>query len=213
MSPNLPYQLKLTLKTVILITFLWLIIINNGQINADAFRRLQMAHAWWTGTPEVVDSTPPKSWVEIGTELQGVGGLRYVHDPGQSLLMLPADWLGTQVNQRFPAISSTLLLSPFQIRQIFVSFLIFVPLNLAAIIAAFWLLKLLDFSDNIAGLASLVLLLGTTFLHYTQIHQLNNQIFLLVTLGYAMALACIKKQKIFFACLSGLALGGVFLHK
>jgi hypothetical protein len=201
---------KSTVIKVALIALLWILVINSGMVNADSHRRLQMAHAWWTGTDEV--SVPadykPQSREEIFAlvGVLGAGGKRYIpYEPGQSLLMLPADWLGTQLHPWFPKIGER------DFRGLIVNFLTFVPLNVAAVVSCFWLIKLFGFEERIASLASITWLLGTTFLHYAQVHQQNNQVLLFVILGYAAALSYIRYQAPRWAILSGVASGASLL--
>ncbi|MEA5536082.1 hypothetical protein [Crocosphaera sp. XPORK-15E] len=201
-----------TFIQVALIALLWLTVINPGQLYGDTPRRLTMAHALWTGTEEISSTYQPTSRLDIDAGLKGVDGRRYyAYDMGQALLMLPGDWLGTMLMEWFPSLPSKLALSPVRVRSLVVSFLIFVPVNVATVMACFWLLRLFEFQERIAGLTSLAWLMGTTVLHYGQIHQQNNQILLLTTIGYATALACVKRKDLRFAILSGLALGGAWL--
>lgn len=119
--------------------------------------------------------------------------------------MFPGDWLGTQLHQWFPGIPSK------DLRDLVVNFLIFIPLNVAAVVSCFWLLRLFDFDERIAGLTTLTWLLGTTVLHYAQVHQHNNQVLLFVIIGYAAALSYVLHKQPRFALISGLALGGTVL--
>ncbi|WP_217651984.1 glycosyltransferase family 39 protein [Hydrococcus rivularis] len=198
------------MKTVIkisLIALLWIIAVSPGTIYGDTLIRLEMAHAWRTGREEVTltPDNKPKSRLD-SPGVSGVGGKRYTtYDAGQSLLMLPGDWLGSQLHRLLSQQDENFL------RRLVVSFLIFIPLNLAAVLTCFWLLRLFDFNERIAGLASLTWLLSTTVLTYVQNPQQNNQILLFVTIGYAAALACVRHGKLHFAFLSGLALGAVIL--
>ncbi|MEP0869331.1 hypothetical protein NDA01_05925 [Trichocoleus desertorum AS-A10] len=197
-----------TILTIALIASLWAIAVTSDTIGLDTDLRLQMAHAWWTGTEEVIitpDMTP-KVRGDIRFGVMGAGGKRYIaYEVGQSMLMLPGDWVGTQLHRLFPAIDS------FQWRTLAVNFLIFIPLNAAAVVACFWLLRLFNFDEQVAGLTSATLFLATTVLHYAQIPQHNNQLLLLVTLGYAAALAYIHHRQRYFVLLSGLALGAALL--
>jgi hypothetical protein len=166
-----------------------------------------MAHAWWTGAEEVslAPDYKPQSRLD-NPGVIGVGGKRYVpYDVGQPLLMLPGDWLGSQLHRVFPQQNENWW------RRLVVSFLIFIPLNLAVVVACFWLLRLFDFDERIASIASLIWLLSTTVLSYANNPQQNNQILLFVTLGYAAALACVRRGQFHFAFLSGLALGAAVL--
>ena len=133
---------------------------------------------------------------------------RYIaYEQGQSLLMLPGDLLGTWLHYLFPAIPEK------NWRQLVVSFLIFIPLNIAAVVTCFWLLKEFGFNERIAQLGSVIFFLGTTFLHYAQIHQQNNQLLLFVMIGYVAALAYSFSKNPSLAFMSGLALGGAMLMR
>ncbi len=195
-----------TIIKVALIALLWISAINSGTINADARLRLQMTHAWWTGTEEVDPDYQPQSREEFFALVKGVDGKRYIpYDVGQPMLMLPGDWLGTQLHRWFPKVGER------DFRSLVINFVIFVPLNVAAVVSCFWLLRLFDFNERIAGLTSIAWLLGTTFLHYAQVPQQNNQVLLFVTIGYAAALAFVKRGIPHFAVISGIGLGAAFL--
>ncbi|MEM6256577.1 MAG: hypothetical protein AAF821_27030 [Cyanobacteria bacterium P01_D01_bin.156] len=196
---------------ILLIAFLWLIVVNSGELGTlDTDLRLQMAHAWWTGTEEV-QITPdmePKVRGDIRFGVIGVDGDRYIgYETGQSFLMLPADWLGSQLHQLLSAVPEDTL------RRWSVNLFNFIPINLAVVMATFWMLKLFHFEERIAGLASLTLLLGTTVLHYTQVHQHNNQLLLLTILGYATAIAYVQSKRSAWLLFGGAALGmAVFIR-
>ncbi|WP_055073538.1 hypothetical protein [Pseudanabaena sp. 'Roaring Creek'] len=189
-----------------LVALLWIGVINTGSLgSSDTDFRLQMAHAWWTGTPEVSPDFKPIIRGEIGGGLMGTGGKRYInYDLGQSMLMLPADWIGTQLHRFIPNRSA---IPELYLRRLIVSFLIFVPLNVAMVIACFYLLRLFEFKEKLAGLTSIVMLMGTTVLNYAQIHQQNNQILLLTLTSYALSLVYLQRGKYQFAIGSGLSIG------
>lgn len=192
-----------TLIKVALISLLWCAAINSGDLGSiDTELRLHMAHAWWTGTEEVSPDYKPKTRIDLKVGVLGVEGKRYIaYDVGQSMLMLPGDWLATQLQRWIPWLSTTWI----------VIFLILIPLNVAAVVSCFWLLKLFGFEEQIAGLATIAWFLGTTVLNYAQIHFQNNQLLLFVTIGYAAALSFVQRGKPLFALLSGLALGSALL--
>ncbi len=77
----------------------------------------------------------------------------------------------------------------------------------------FRFLKLLNYSEKIAGLSSIVWLLGTSVLFYSSFHQQNNQILLFVLISYQTALAYAIKAQKRLAILSGIALGIAFLTR
>jgi hypothetical protein len=185
---------------LILVTLLWLVFFNPGSVtNIDTERRMRMAHAWWTGAEE---GNPGDKLVI------DVNGRQFVpYDLGQSMLILPGDWLGTKLAEK--------LIKDETQRQKFteavISLIVFLPLNLFVILTSFQLLKLFGYSEKLAGLSSVVWLLATSVLYYTTVHQQNNQILLFVLISYQMALAYILKSKKQLIILSGVALGIAFL--
>jgi hypothetical protein len=196
-----------TSRKIALIALLWITVIDSGTLGSiDTKLRLKMAHAWWTGTEEVSPDYQPSERGDLLAGVKGVGGKRYIsYDLGQSLLMLPGDWLGTQLYKRFPVVKSQ------DFRGVVIKFLIFIPLNVAAVVSCFLLLRLFDFEEQIAGLTSIAWLLGTTVWHYAQVPHQNNQVLLFVTIGYAAALAFVKHGRPRFVWISGLALGAALL--
>ncbi|WP_019507050.1 glycosyltransferase family 39 protein [Pleurocapsa sp. PCC 7319] len=186
-------------RQIAVIALLWLIFVNPGIMTSiDTIRRLSMSHAWWTGTEEGF----PGNKIVIS-----VNDKKYIpYDLGQSILMLPGDWLGEQLGQ---SIKNELIREHF--RGAIVSFLIFVPLNLLAVLTCFRFLRLLNYSEKVSGLSSLVWLIGTSILFYSSFHQQNNQILLFVLLSYQAALMYLIKNKKYWAILSGVALGFTFI--
>src|ERR1700677_2752854 len=66
-------------------------VVQSGELgNADTQHRLQSAHAFWTAEPPVF----PQEFPEFGVHGRG-GKLQSYYGMGQSLLMLPADVIGT----------------------------------------------------------------------------------------------------------------------
>src|ERR1019366_534102 len=71
--------------------------VQSGELGtADTQHRLQSAHAFWTAEPPVF----PEEYPEFGVHGRG-GSLQSWYGIGQSLLMLPADVIGTYV-ERLP---------------------------------------------------------------------------------------------------------------
>lgn len=190
---------------ITLIALLWLILVNPGSItNPDTLRRSYMAHAWWTQTEEAV----PQDKLEDRLVIH-VNNRNYVpYDLGQSMLMLPGDWLGTKLSQ---SLNFTDENESQQFREAIISFVIFLPINLLAILTSFKLLRYLGYCEKLAGLSSIVLLLGTTVLFYASFHQQNNQILFFVLASYQTALAYVIQRKKRLAIASGMALGVAFL--
>lgn len=170
--------LPLLLLLIGLLTFL----IQSGELGtSDTTHRLQVAHSLWTGEPQVFASEYP----DFG--LHGRGGHLYAwYGIGQSLLMLPADLVGSAASHlpiwREYVASQT---DP-TIRNIIVSISTNILVNVLTALAAFRLLELFGFSvgECVAGVLSL--LVATTHLHYAQNMQENNYVLLLTITGFAL---------------------------
>src|SRR6202167_6283718 len=68
-------------------------VVQSGELgSADTTHRLQSAHALWTAEPPVF----PNEFAEFGVHGRG-GKLQSWYSIGQSLLLLPADVVGTYV--------------------------------------------------------------------------------------------------------------------
>jgi hypothetical protein len=198
---------------VTLISLLWLIVISPLRLGIDTSSRLKMTHAWLTGTDEITlpaDYQAKSRLVGAKIGILGREGKRYIpYDVGQPLLMLPGDWLGTQLHKAFSYQDDTYF------REIIVRWVTFIPLNSALIVACFWLLKVFNFTERVAAFSSITILLSTTVLAYAQSSQQNNQILLFVVLAYACVIVAIQAQSKLksqvFLLLSGLAGGAAFL--
>jgi hypothetical protein len=167
---------------LLLITAFFTLLIQSGELGtSDTVHRLQVTHSLWTGEPQVF----PSEYPDFG--LHGRGGKLYAsYGIGQSLLMLPADLIGTAAN-RLPLwrryVDSE---ADPTIRSILVSMSTNVFINVLTALAAFRMLGLLGFSMRESILGSLGLLCATTHLHYAQNMTENNYIFLLTITGFAL---------------------------
>jgi hypothetical protein len=154
------------------------LVAQSGELGtADTMHRLQTTHWLWTSEPQVF----PDEYPEFG--LHGSGGRLYSwYGIGQSLLMLPADLLGTWIAHWFffsgygddPAV-----------RSIVVSYITNIVVNIATALIAFRLLRQLRFGvkESVAGV--LALMFCTSHLHYTQNMTENNYIMLLTLAGFS----------------------------
>ena len=151
-------------------------VVQSGELGtSDTTHRLQATHWLWTSEPQVF----PNEYPEFG--LHGRGGRLYSwYGIGQSLLMLPADLLGTWIEHW--SIFSDYSDDP-AVRSIVVSYLTNIVVNILTALIAFRLLGQLRFSmkESVAGV--LALMFCTTHLHYTQNMMENNYIMLLTLTG------------------------------
>ncbi|HKD86712.1 MAG TPA: hypothetical protein VKB58_18330 [Terriglobales bacterium] len=154
-------------------------VVQSGELGtADTQHRLQSAHAFWTSEPPVF----PNEYPEFGVHGRG-GKLQSWYGIGQSLLLLPADIVGTFI-ERLPAFANYNGNDP-SVRNIFVSYTINALVNVLTALVCFRFLKQLAFTVKQAVLGTLALLLLTTHLHYTQNMMENNYIFLLTLTGFS----------------------------
>ena len=153
-------------------------VVQSGELgSADTMYRLKTTHWLWTSEPQL----SPNDFPEFG--LHGRGGKLYSwYGIGQSLLMVPADLVGTWI-------SNWKIFSEYEddpaIRAIVVSYSTNILVNVLTVLAGFRLLRQLQFSAKESVYGLLALLLCTTHLHYTQNMMENNYIMLLTLVGFS----------------------------
>ena len=178
MPSRLAHCLRDPLCLLCLVAALLAFVVQSGELGtSDTTHRLQATHWLWTSEPQVF----PNEYPEFG--LHGRGGQLYSwYGIGQSLLMLPADLVGT-------AIANLPLFSGYQddpsIRSIVVTYSTNILLSILTALIAFRFLRQLRFTTNQSIAGVLALLLCTTHLHYTQNMTENNYIMLLTLTGFA----------------------------
>ena len=149
----------------------------SGELgSSDTMHRLQATHSWWTSEPPVF----PDEYPEFG--VHGRGGRLYGwFGMGQSLLMLPADVVGTWM-ERLPVFDDYNGNDP-SVRNIFVTYSTNILINVLTALVCLRFLQWLGFTlkQSVAGV--LALLFCTTHLHYTQNMMENNYIMLLTLTG------------------------------
>lgn len=153
--------------------------VQSGDLDSvDTARRLQTTHSFWTAAPPVIEGDYP----DFG--LRGRNGRIYAwYGMGQSLLMLPADVVGTYV-EKLPAFHEYNGNDP-SVRNMIVAYSTNILVNVLTALACFRLLMLLKFTRAQAVAGVLALLVCTTHLHYTQNMMENNYILLLTLAGFA----------------------------
>ncbi len=153
-------------------------VVQSGELGtSDTAHRLQTTHWLWTSEPQVF----PNEYPEFG--LRGRGGHLYSwYGIGQSLLMLPADLLGTWI-EHWPVFSD--YSDDPAVRSIVVCYITNILVNILTALIAFRFLRQLRFGmkESVAGV--LALLFATTHLHYTQNMMENNYILLLTLIGFS----------------------------
>jgi hypothetical protein len=153
-------------------------VVQSGELEtSDTTHRLQTTHWIWTSEPQVF----PNEYPEFG--LHGRGGRLYSwYGIGQSLLMLPADLLGTWIAHW--SIFSGYGDDP-AVRSIVVSYITNIAVSILTALIAFRLLRQLRFGMKASVAGVLALMFCTTHLHYTQNMMENNYIMLLTLIGFS----------------------------
>jgi hypothetical protein len=153
-------------------------VVQSGELgSADTMHRLQTTHWIWTSQPQVF----PNEYPEFG--LHGRGGQIFSwYEIGQSLLMLPADLVGTWISHRH-------IFSEYEddpaVRSIVVSYSTNILISVLTALMALRFLRQLKFGDKESIAGVLALLFCTTHLHYTQNMMENNYIMLLTLVGFS----------------------------
>src|SRR5215813_12282563 len=162
-----------------LIAGLTALVVQSGELGtADTTHRLQTTHSIWTSQPEVL----PDEYPEFG--LHGRDGkLHSWYGMGQSLLMLPADIVGTFL-EGLPIYGKYDGTDP-SVRSIFVSYTTNILVTVLTALLCFRFLRQLSFTANQSVAGVLTLLFCTTHLHYTQNMTENNYIMLLTLAGFS----------------------------
>jgi hypothetical protein len=153
-------------------------VVQSGELGtSDTAHRLQTTHWLWTSDPQVF----PNEYPEFG--LHGRGGRLYSwYGIGQSLLMLPADLVGTWI-AHWPIFSE--YGDDPSVRSIVVSYSTNILISVLTALIAFRLLKQFGFSQKQSIAGVMALLFCTTHLHYTQNMMENNYIMLLTLVGFS----------------------------
>ncbi|RRA49393.1 hypothetical protein [Acidipila sp. EB88] len=176
------FFLRRPLPLLLLFTALFTFLIQSGELGtSDTTHRLQVAHALWTGEPQVAAAEYP----EFG--LHGRGGQVYAwYGIGQSLLLLPMDLVGSAASHLPAWRDYVASQADPAIRSILVSCATNIFVNVMTARVAYWFLGLLGFSVLEAAAGSIALLCATTHLHYAQNMTENNYILLLTLAGFAL---------------------------
>src|SRR5580658_9039385 len=124
---------------VCFVAFLAAFVVQSGELgSSDTTHRLQAAHSFWTSEPPV----DPQDYPEFG--IHGRGGRLYGwYGIGQSLLMLPADLIGTAV-ENLPVFDG--YDADPTVRDIFVSYATNISICVLSALICFRLLGVFGFS-------------------------------------------------------------------
>jgi len=200
MTSRLGLKLRDPLFLLCLAAGLLAFVVQSGELGtADTMHRLQTTHWLWTSEPQVF----PNDYPEFG--LRGTGGRIFSwYGIGQSLLMLPADVVGTWI-------ARWRIFSGYEddpaVRSIVVSYSTNILVSVLTALIAFHLLRQLRFSLNEAVAGVLALLFCTTHLHYTQNMQENNYIMLLTLTGFSFQYEWLRSGSLRALFIGSTALG------
>src|ERR1700676_1121646 len=178
MTSRIRQRLRDPLFLLCLTAGLLAFVVQSGELGtSDTMHRLQTTHWLWTSQPQGF----PNEYPDFGFD--GRGGRLYSLDGiGQSLIMLPADLLGTWM-ERWPIFSD--YNDDPEVRSIVVSYITNILVSVLTALVAFRLLRQLRFSTAESAAGVLALMFCTTHLHYTQNMMENNYIMLLALIGFS----------------------------
>ena len=190
-----------------IVAFLTALLLQSGELgSSDTTRRLQTTHSFWTSAPPVL----PEDYPDFG--IVGRKGTIYAwYGMGQSLLMLPADIIGTYL-ERLPVFANLADRDP-GIRAIVVSYSTNILVCVLTVLVCFRFLRLREFTPNQCIAGALTLLFGTTFLHYTQNMMENNFLLLLTLTGLCFQYEWLRTGSTRALLTSSLALGANILTR
>jgi len=200
MSSRLGRWLRDPLFLLCLTAGLLAFVVQSGELgSADTMHRLQTTHWLWTSQPQVF----PNEYPEFG--LHGRGGKLYSwYGIGQSLLMLPADLVGTWI-------ADWHIFSDYEddpaVRSIVVSYSTNILVSILTVLIVFRFLGQLRFSVNESVAGVLALLFCTTHLHYTQNMMENNFIMLLTFVGLSFQYEWLRTDGVRALFIGSCALG------
>jgi hypothetical protein len=197
MTSRLGRWLRDPLFLLCLIAGLLAFVVQSGELGtSDTTTRLQTTHWLWTSEPQVF----PNEFGLPGRE----GRLYSWYGIGQSLLMLPADVVGTWIARW--GIFSGYGDDP-AVRSIVVSYSTSILVNLLTALVGFRLLRQLRFSVREGVLGVLALMFCTTHLHYTQNLMENNYILLLTLTGFSFQYEWLRTGSVRALFIGSAALG------
>jgi hypothetical protein len=174
-------------------------LVNAGNLNnADAVRRLNVAHSWWAGTPEVI----PEDYVAIWA-IDPSGQHHAIYGIGQSLVLLPADLAASAVARLAPMPEA----ARRPAREALVAFLSQALIVPAAVLLGYLLLRRLGFGHPASAAGAAALLGATSVLHYVQNCQENALLLACALGGFFFAASWVSTGERRFAALAGAASG------
>jgi hypothetical protein len=180
--------------------------VEDGDISSiDSARRLQVTHSLWTSEPPVKVGDYPEFGI-VGRD----GEIHAWYGIGQSLVMLPADFIGSLlVGQTTPEPASL----AGRIKHAFVVYATFPLLTAGCVVLGYAVLLQLGLGLKASALGAMGMLFGTTLLQWTQVNQENN-LTLLYFLGTLVAcLRWLATGRLGYMALAGCTAGLALLTR
>src|SRR3979411_1533040 len=175
-------------------------VVQSGELGtADTMHRLQTTHWIWTSQPQAF----PNEYPTVGLKARGARPYSW-YGIGQSLLMLPADLIGTGLARL--TVFSDYTDDP-AVRSIVVSYLTNILVNVLTALISFRFLRQFRFTPKEAVAGVLALMFCTTHLHYTQNMMENNYIMLLTLIGLSYQYEWLRSDNLRALLIGSAALG------
>ncbi len=181
-------------------------VVEDGDLSSiDSARRLQVTHSLWTGAPAVREGDYP------GFGVVGRDGLIHAwYGIGQSVVMLPADVLGSLIVGEISPPSKSL---KGQIKQAVLVYGTFPLLTAGCVALGYGALLQLGLGLKASALGAMGMLYGTTLLVWTQVNQ-ENSLTLLCFLGTLYGcLRWLATGRLIFLAAAGVTAGFALLTR
>lgn len=190
-------------STLFMATFFLTLLISYPRFGIwDTYRRFQVTEAIWQQVPPVLEEDIANRQVVVGVN----GTPHYWYGMGQSIFMLPGDIIARTLVGGVPGDESK------EAQEIFLVIILTFPFfSAASVVIAFLTLKELGFRLRVAFVGALAFFFGTTFLHYTQIHQENIHVTFLILCAYYQFTLWLKNERWLHLALAGGLLGTLLL--
>lgn len=190
-------------STLFMATFFVTLLISYPRFGIwDTYRRFQVTEAIWQQVPPVLEEDIQNRQVVVGVN----GTPHYWYGMGQSIFMLPGDIIARTLVGGASGDASK------ESQEIFLVIILTFPFfSAASVVIAFLTLKELGFRLRVAFAGALAFFFGTTFLHYTQIHQENIHVTFLVLCAYYQLTLWLKRERWLHLALASGLLGTLLL--
>lgn len=203
--------------TIAILAFAVFTVVFPGNYNsADTFHRLQVARWIWSGAPQVDPGEPDPVLALQGKKgdldaifytVPGRNGQRYpIYGIGESVLMVPGDIIAHLLVDKLAAgVGNAALME--KVKNFVEAYPTFIVIDAVALVLSYELLLALGFANTVALPATILFMIGSTFLVYMQTAQETTPEFLCFVVVLILGLRAEQRQKRSYLLLAGAIAG------